>query len=301
MIFGISSHVFLQQRLHTRLLEAMVQAGARHIEICASRHHFDYTDRAAVRDIAAFFSAHDVGVSLHQPLSADAYWSRHTAPSLNLIDPEKQRRIDAMDEVKRALEAAEQIPFSAMVVHLGRNGEEWSARALEHSLTSMEHLNAFARPLGVRLLLENLENEVTSPEHLLEILRIGHFDAAGICFDPGHAHLNARNPGAPSLQEAFAMLRTRISQVDLHDNDGRTDQHLWPEFKPDFNSGGGQRVPDGVDWPEFLKQLQTLPAATPGSVEIAHELNETAETVQEKFGHLLDARKRLDEGAAFLQ
>ena len=115
---GISTHVFLQQRLHPGLLDAMRQGGAQAIEIFAVRHHFDYADRSIVRDLAAWFRSNDVAATLHQPLYADAEWSRHVAPTLNLIDPEKSRRIDAMDEVKRALESAEQIPITAAVLHL---------------------------------------------------------------------------------------------------------------------------------------------------------------------------------------
>ena len=72
-----------------------------------------------------------------------------------------------MDEVKRALEIAEAMPVRSMVVHLGLNDDEWDTRALDDSLTAIEHLKAFAGPLGVQLLLENLNNQVATPEHLV--------------------------------------------------------------------------------------------------------------------------------------
>ena len=53
---GLSTHVFLQQRLHPGLLDAMLRGlapyGVPVIEVFAARHHFDYTDRSIVRDIA---------------------------------------------------------------------------------------------------------------------------------------------------------------------------------------------------------------------------------------------------------
>ena len=98
MLPAISTHVFLQQRLHPGLLDALHNTGAQSIEIFAARHHFDYSDRSAVRDIAAWFRFNEVAATLHQPIytsdRADAQWSRHVAPNLNLIDPEKSRRID---------------------------------------------------------------------------------------------------------------------------------------------------------------------------------------------------------------
>ena len=146
---GISTQVFLQQRLHPGLLDALQRSGAKTIEIFAARHHFDYADRSVVREIAQWFRSNEVGVTLHQPLYSDAQWSRHVAPTLNLIDVEKSRRIDAMDEVKRALESAEQIPLTAIVLHLGVRGDHWSERSLEDSLTAIEHLKGL-RPSARR-------------------------------------------------------------------------------------------------------------------------------------------------------
>jgi len=282
---GLSTHVFLQQRLHPGLLDALHKGGAQTIELFAARHHFDYTDRSILRDIAAWFRSNDVAATLHQPIytsdRADAQWSRHAAPTLNLIDPEKSRRIDAMDEVKRALESAEQIPITAAVLHLGLKDEPWNTRALENSLTAIEHLKAFAHPLGIRILLENLQNEVTTPEHLLEILRVGHFDRVGICLDVGHAHLSA-SENNNSIDAAFELLRPRIAQLHLHDNQGQKDDHLWP--------GSGK-----IDWKNVARHIATLPANIPAILEIAHDLEETADSVTRKAQASFDTQSRLTE------
>ncbi len=87
---------------------------------------------------------------------------RTGAPSVNLLHPDKSRRIAAMDEIKRALESAESIPFRNLVVHLGERDDEWSPRTVEFALTALEHLGAFAHPLGVRPLVENLISAPTS-------------------------------------------------------------------------------------------------------------------------------------------
>ena len=136
---GFSTYVFLQQRLHPGLLDAMHRSGATAIEVFAARHHFDYTDRRSIRELANWFRDTDVRPSLHQPLYPDAQWSRHVAPTLDLIDPDKAHRIAAMDEIKRVLESAEQIPFRTITLHLGMKGDAWSPRALENSLTAIEH------------------------------------------------------------------------------------------------------------------------------------------------------------------
>src|SRR5277367_2033181 len=231
---SLSTHVFLQQRLHPGLLDALHKSGAQTIEIFAARHHFDYSDRAAVRDIATWFRDTNTVATLHQPLylsdRGSGQWSRHVAPNINLIDPEKSHRITAMDEVKRALDSAEQIPFTALTLHLGLKDDPWNLRALENSLTAIEHVKAFAHPLGVKVLLENLSNEVTTPEHLLEILHSGHFTNVGVALDLGHAHLSdpEKNRG---LDTAVELLKPLIAQLHLHDNHGSKDEHLWPKIE----------------------------------------------------------------------
>lgn len=299
---GISTHVFFQHRLHPGMLDALAAAGARTIEVIAARHHFDYTEPQALREVAAWFRSNDVRAVMHQPVyisdRADAQWSRHVAPNLDLLAPEKSRRIAAMDEVKRALEAAELIPFTAMVLHLGRRDAAWDEPALENSLTAIEHLKAFAAPLGLRLLLENLQNDVATPENLLYILKTGHFDSVGVCLDMGHLHLaqnasvptSSAAPGIPHSKaapppepspdsgagSAIHLLGSRIAQVHLNDNHGAfahntdmKDEHFWP--------GTGS-----IDWPAVYASLATLPANTPGILEVTCDRDEPIDSITSK-------------------
>ena len=296
---GLSTHVFFQHRLHPGLLDALAAAGARHIEVFAARHHFDYTDALAVRELAAWFRSNDVRAILHQPIyitdRADTQWSRHVAPNLDLIATEKTHRIAAMDECKRALESAEQVPFTAAVISLGLNHTAWDEPAIEHSITAIEHLKAFAGPLGVRLLVENMKNEVTTPDHLLYILKSGHFDSVGVCLDVGHLHLAMPVEGAPKdsgVGAAIELLGSRIAQVHLHDNHGpfaphgalngnadMKDEHLWPGVaaSADGTPGGGT-----IDWPAVSASLAALPATTPGILEISSDRDEPAESITRK-------------------
>ena len=285
---GLSTYPLLQQRLHPSHLDALARAGARHIELFAARPHFDYADRGSVREIAAWFRANDVTPHLHQPLDMETTFSRHAGPTLNLIAGDKARRIEAMDEIKRALETAEQIPLATAVVHLGLQYEAWSEWALEHALTGVEHLKAFAGPLGVSLLLENVRNEVTTAAHLLEILRVGHFDSVGVCFNVGHAHLApADRPAGETdgVGPALELLKARVRTVHLSDNDRRGDQHLWPE------AAGTE----GVDWAAALGGLHGLPAVTPAILEVTHELGDDLEAICRRFAATQDRFRRLED------
>ena len=48
----LSTHLFLNQRLHPGLLELAARAGAEGVEIFAARQHFDYTSREHVGQLA---------------------------------------------------------------------------------------------------------------------------------------------------------------------------------------------------------------------------------------------------------
>ena len=176
----------------------------------------------------------------------------------------------------------------------GLDGDLWSDYALEHALTAVEHLKAFAAPLCLRLLLENLRNDIASPGHLLDILRIGHFDSAGLCLDLGTAHLS----GQP-LAQIFARLQGRIAELHLHDNHGlpapghpypgdagKPDAHLWP-------ASGSERpaslATGTIHWHEAYSLIETLPPETPGILEISDLQSDSPETAtriaREVFSH----------------
>jgi sugar phosphate isomerase/epimerase len=261
MLRTISTHVFLRQRLHPGLLDALAKGGAQAIEIFAARQHFDYTSKPQVKETALWFAANPVeSFSMHMPLFGDTEMGRSGAPAINVVHPEKSRRIDGMDEIKRALEAAEDLPLRYLVLHLGEREDNWSPRTLEHAMTAIEHLQAFSRPLGVKLLLENLTNEVTEAPNLVEILRIGHFKDVGICLDTGHAHIGG------GVAAAIAELKPLIRTSHIHDNHGQKDEHLWP--------GDGS-----IPWKETMQELRTAPELSAAVLEINYQPEESPEHV----------------------
>ncbi|HLH33131.1 MAG TPA: sugar phosphate isomerase/epimerase family protein [Alloacidobacterium sp.] len=264
MLKVISTHVFLRSRLHPGLLDVFARAGAQGVELFAARQHFDYTSRPHVREIAEWFRTNQVEpFSMHAPMFPDLEMGRGGAPAVNVIHPEKSRRIDAMDEIKRALEVAEQVPLRYLILHLGEREDAWSPRSLENALTALEHLRAFANPLGVKLLVENIQNEVTQPRNLLEILSVGHFNDIGVCLDVGHAHLG------DGVATTLAELRSQIRSAHLHDNKGDRDEHLWP--------GDGT-----IAWDETISELKSAPQTPAGVLEIHYTLEETPESVVSK-------------------
>src|SRR5579863_901698 len=265
MLPVLSTHLFLKQRLHPGLLEMAARSGAQGVELFAARQHFDYTSREHVMELAAWFASNPLEpYSMHAPLFPDREMGRAGAPAINVVHPEKSRRIDAMDEIKRALETAEHLPFKKLVMHLGEKYEAWSPRTMEYATTALEHLGAFARPLGVSVLVENLTSEATTPENLVTMLEMAHLDQIGVCLDLGHAHI------APGIAEAISTLGKRIGEIHVHDNHGLTDEHLWP--------GDGT-----IDWPITLEALKSLHSSPAAVLEIVYDINDPPAAIPDRI------------------
>jgi sugar phosphate isomerase/epimerase len=267
---AVSTYIYVKERLHPGLLDGLVRGGAQTLEIFAARQHLDYANRKQhIREIAEWFRTSGVSLhSVHSPLYADYEWGRAGSPPVNLVATDRAQRIAAMDEIKRAIEVAEQIPFRFLIQHLGVGNESFSDQKFEDAMTSVEHLRAFAKPLGVRILLENIPNELSTPDKLMEFIQFARFDDVGVCFDVGHAHIMG------DVAQAFETLKNRIRSTHIHDNAKDRDSHLWP--------GNGS-----IDWKQAMELLRSAPHTPPLLLEIeADEKVNQVEKMREAFAKL---------------
>jgi sugar phosphate isomerase/epimerase len=237
MLRAMSSYVYIKQRLHPGMLDSMARGGAQGIELFAARGHFNYHDKEHIKELGDWFKSEKVEFhSIHAPISMDNHLNSGGQP-VNIVDPDKRNRIDAMDEIKRAIEVAEYAPFKYLIQHIGKTDEYDDPRKFDNALSAIEHLRAFARPLGVSLLLENTPNDLATPEKLVEIMKLLRYEDLGVCFDVGHAHMMS------SVHQAFSMLESRIRSTHIHDNMRDKDTHLWP--------GEGN-----IDWEQTIQALR---------------------------------------------
>lgn len=249
----LSTHVLVNHRLHTVWLERIWEAGIPSIEIFCARQHFDYQDKAQVNELSYWFRDAELKVhSLHSPMYSDDCWGR-TGPGsvITLTETSKPRRMESIDEVKRAIEVAEKIPFNYLVQHLGVSDEEYDERKLDAAFTALEELHLFARQRGVQILLENIPNRLSTAQQLVRFLETTHLDL-GFCLDTGHAHM------FEGVDAAFALLQTRMKSTHVHDNDGNTDTHMYPLL-----SKGGS-----IDWKRTMALLRSRPGQYPLLLEL---------------------------------
>ncbi len=223
---ALSTHLFLGQRLTVAQLRQVEQAGIPQLEIFCARQHFDYTNQGQVREFAAWFQDHKLKLrSLHSPMYRDYEWGRsrsHDHSGVNIAETERIRRIESEDEVKRALEVAETIPFQYLVQHMGVPDEEFSQKKFDAAYSSLETLSLFAKQRGVQILLENIPNDLSTPARLRQFIDYTHLTDLGICFDTGHAHMMG------GVEDAFDSLQGLVVSTHVHDNRGDSDDHLFP-------------------------------------------------------------------------
>ena len=100
----LSTYLFVSRKLTRELLGQIAGAGFAGVEIFCSRGHFDYTSKTEARDMATTLA--DLGLtltSLHAPTSRDLSATREGGQPLSICEVERVRRIEAMDELKRAI------------------------------------------------------------------------------------------------------------------------------------------------------------------------------------------------------
>src|SRR5580658_9064023 len=239
----LSTHLFVNHRLNTVWLDKIRQLGVPAVEIFCGRQHLDYRDRPQINELGHWFRDSELKLhSLHSLMYSDDMWGRSGPNSyINLTEPVKSKRLLMLDEIKRALEISETIPFAYLIQHLGVASEEFDDRKLDSAFTALEEISLFARGRGVEVLLENIPNQLSSAERLVHFLNQTHLKL-DFCLDVGHANMNE------SVATAFKIMKSRIRSTHLHDNNGKEDSHLWPFF-----SDGGT-----VDWKEAMGLLRSL-------------------------------------------
>lgn len=249
MQFALSTYQFVNERLNSHILDQIVSAGFAEIEIFAARPHLDYYDPRHLRDVAQWFNDHGATLaSLHAPLIGGTDWGRLSGMEISVAYLERGLRIKSMEEIKRAIEVAEYLPFRHLVVHMGLPGEEYDLQKFDAAFTSLEHLHIYAKERGAELLLENIPNQLGTPERLVEFLEYSRLDVK-ICFDTGHAHISG------GVQPAFEVLKDRVVCAHLHDNHREKDEHLMP-FDGD------------IDWAQTLRDFRAVPGRFPMVLEL---------------------------------
>jgi sugar phosphate isomerase/epimerase len=252
----VSTYLYVNQKLSTGLLSELAAAGIGGVEVFCDRGHFDYRSPEQVRALAEWFRDHPLQLhAVHSPTSRDFSMRRESRTPISISDAERVRRLDAVDEVKRSLEVAEQIPFRFLTQHLGASREESDPRRLEAAFNSLEHLAMFAKQRGVTIAIENTPGSLGAPATLRQFIHDTHLSDLRLCFDTGHAHMEE------GVVPSFETMRDLVVTTHIHDNKGEKDDHLLP-------------YEGTIDWAAALQAMSHAPGA-PGGLAMVLEMKDS--------------------------
>jgi sugar phosphate isomerase/epimerase len=271
--------MFVSRKLTPETLGQIAEAGFQGLEIFCTRSHFEYSVKSEVLAVASALEAHRLQlVSMHAPTSRDMSATRESGTPLSICEVERVRRIEAMDELKRVIDVADDLPYSRLVLHMGGSRETADPRKRDAAFSTLEHLVLHAHHAGVTICVENTTSEMGDPAYLRTFVDETRLAGLRFNFDIGHAHL-AELPEDERIEKSFAPLRELVASVHLHDNHGDKDEHLPPY--------------DGsIDWPAAIKTLKSAPQA---NLPIVLELKErTGPEAPSATEHLDAARKAMD-------
>jgi sugar phosphate isomerase/epimerase len=250
----LSTYRYINQPLGPALLSEISQAGIATVEIFCAPLHFNYREPQAVRELADALGEYRLDVhALHSPTERDLSPGRESGVPISISDTERIRRLDAVDEVKRALEVAERIPCRYLIQHMGHGRQSEDPRKLDAAFSSLEQLSIFAKARGVTIALENTPDELGAPASLQHFIADTHLHDLRLCFDTGHAHIEE------GVEVGIDAMRERIVTSHIHDNHGEKDEHLLP-------------FEGTIDWEATLAAL----ANAPQPVALVLELKEQA-------------------------
>lgn len=273
--FGISTHLYHEQRLSRDHLATVASYGFEAVEIFATRSHFDYHDPAAIEQLAAWLT--ETGIALHgihapitDRLSPGDQWGDVISNAVT----DNAKRQAAVREADAALSIARRIPANVFVVHLGTPRVQGGENNRAAAFRSVEEICRLAEPIGIQVALEVIPNELSDPQSLVTLLdRDLDAPRAGICLDFGHAFLMGDIP------DTVETVAEHLITTHVHDNHRKTDEHLVPF--------------DGrIDWNAALMSMQKVGYDGTYLMEVANtgsplEVLDRARRARQRFEKLL--------------
>jgi len=224
--FGISTHLYHDHRLNRDHVVEIAAHGFETVEIFANRPHVDLADEHGMAEVVD--SLRDAGLrphSVHAPIAESLVSGTWETP-LSIASGDERTRTHAVEAVEQSIGFAHRIGASFVVVHVGVPDAQQPRpddNRFDAARRSVEALADAARPLGIRLALEVIPNRLSTAEQLVRLIEDDlELPDLGVCFDFGHAEL------AGDLLDAIETLSGHVVTTHVHDNRGRTDDHLLP-------------------------------------------------------------------------
>ena len=206
MMIGIGSPTFCQ----TPFL-GMLEEISKHFDLWELLSEGEDRLELIKGDIKHARESFNLHFQVHAPLS-----------DVNVGSVHEPMRIAAVNEIKQTLVLCRQLEISLVTIHPGFvQGIAFldKNRAVVKTRDSIMDISRTAEDLGVAVAVENMPANINATcTHASELLGVVEGSGLGICFDMGHANTTGQ-------LEDMLKLADRFTNVHLHNNEGRWDQH----------------------------------------------------------------------------
>jgi sugar phosphate isomerase/epimerase len=258
--FGVSTHLFHDQRLTRDELVHIAAHGFDAIELFATRSHFDYRDAGAPIELREWLADTQLELhSIHAPIM-EAMRNGQWVGAFSIASGDETRRKAAVAEIQSTLNIVSTIPFQYLVVHVGTpSGQQAAPHASSRddnqpdaARRSIVEIVEAAAKVNVRVALEVMPNALSSAPALVRLIEesLEGMDV-GVCLDYGHANLMG------DVGEAIETLSGHLWTTHVHDNRGKRDEHLVP-------------YAGAIDWDAAMMTTQKIGYDGPMIFEVAN-------------------------------
>jgi sugar phosphate isomerase/epimerase len=156
--------------------------------------------------------SYDIDVSVHAPFN-----------DINIASLNPELRKIAIRYLKTAIKTAVDLDIQLITLHPGHfcpTGIYYPEKVYETNRRSIVEIAKFAKDHTITLALENMPiKHWTLGNNIDELFEMVKDTQFGICFDVGHAFIQ-------NSVDGFIENISHVSNLHIHDNNGRRDEHL---------------------------------------------------------------------------
>ena len=196
------------------VLRELETVDVENVEIVDDGHHA--LDETRVEALKKIINERGFATSVHAPFI-----------DINIASPSKPIRTAILSRLKRSIQFSSELGSNFWVFHPGLQtgishftpGLDW-----ELNLESVRELLSAGQEFGVNLTIENglhpLPFFLRTADDFIRFYKDLGETGLGLTLDVGHANVNSQ------IYDFFERLPERIVHAHLHDNHGKTDEHL---------------------------------------------------------------------------
>ena len=232
MNFGFSTFFFIQKHIND-VIDEIITHGIKTIELSLEIPHMPNMDSDFVQRMAAL-SRDGVDFSIHAPFF-----------EVNLGSYQKEIRQFSRKKTRIAIDMAHKIGANPVVLHPGYTFwmdkiKDVADTSRSYFMKDLQDIVSYATRRGVTIALEQIPMHFFFFYDLPEfpILRETIPDLA-MTFDIGHAYVTKRakrveDPEGAIIEDLKTIGIRNLSDVHLHNNKGKRDEHLFPDGNIDI-------------------------------------------------------------------